>query len=180
MLRGPRRASRAVAAGRTAATAATEVVGKEAATEGVETAVRWVAERVAVGREVATGAAMAAEGWEAARGVAARGVAARVEEAKEVAAAEGVVAVEFEDRQVARLADTMVAGQMVVASGEGVRVEAAEAEGELVEGAKAGVSTVVAIRVAETALELATGGRATATAAWGAAARARAAREQHA
>lgn len=97
-----------------------------------------------------------------------------------MAAAEGVVAVEFEDRQVARLADTMVAGQMVVASGEGVRVEAAEAEGELVEGAKAGVSTVVAIRVAETALELATGGRATATAAWGAAARARAAREQHA
>ena len=107
---------------------------------------------------------MVAEGWEAARGVAARGAAARVEEAKEVAAAAGVVVVGLADRQVAQLVDTMVAGTMVVASGEGVRVEAAEAEGGLVEGAEAGVTTVVAIRVAETAVELATGERATAAA----------------
>jgi len=68
------------------------------------------------------------------------------------------------DRQVAQLVDTMVAGKMVVASGEGVRVEAAEAEGGLVEGAEAGVTTVVARRVAKTAVELATGERATAAA----------------
>ena len=94
--RGPRRASRAVAAGRRAATAAKGVVGKEAAMEEAETAAGWVAERVAEGGEVVTGAAMAAEGWEAARGVA----------AKAVATTEEAVAVGLADRQLAQLVDT--------------------------------------------------------------------------
>ena len=64
--------------------------------EEAETAVGWVAERVAVGREVVTGAAMAAEGWEAARGGA----------AKAVATTEEAVAVGLADRQLAQLVDT--------------------------------------------------------------------------
>ena len=61
--------------------------------EEAEMAAGWVAERVAVGGEVVTGAAMAAEGWEAARGVAAKAVAT-------------AVAVGLADRQLAQLVDT--------------------------------------------------------------------------